>query len=150
MEGRWLYPGMGETAMKIASRILLYALAASFTLALSGSAFAQAKTGELKLEPRVFESASGQKVDAEFGRLAVPENRSKPGSRLIQLAFVRFKSTATNPGPPIVYLAGGPGSSGIGAARGTRFPLPVIRYPLSVTCHPLPASRWFRTVTPSA
>jgi hypothetical protein len=25
------------------------------------------------------------------------------------LAFVRFKSTAKTPGPPIVYLAGGPG-----------------------------------------
>jgi pimeloyl-ACP methyl ester carboxylesterase len=42
---------------------------------------------------------------------------------LIELAFVRFKSTAKNPGPPIVYLAGGSGGSGIGAARGSRFPL---------------------------
>ena len=36
---------------------------------------------------------------------------------------MRFKSTAKTPGPPIVYLAGGPGGSGIGAAVGSRFPL---------------------------
>jgi len=55
--------------------------------------------------------------------LLVPENRSNPESNLIELAFVRFKSTSKNPGPPIVYLAGGPGGSGIGAATGSRFPL---------------------------
>jgi len=84
---------------------------------------AQQKVGDLKLTPRVFESASGQKVDVEFGELTVPENRQKADSRLIQLAFVRFKSTSKNPASPIVYLAGGPGGSGIAAARGTRFPL---------------------------
>lgn len=92
-------------------------------LCLKATAFAQQKAGELKLTPRVFESASGQKVDVEFGELSVPENRQKPNSRLIQLAFVRFKSTSPNPASPIVYLAGGPGGSGLGAARGTRFPL---------------------------
>ena len=90
--------------------------------ALTGTVLAQ-KAGDLKISPRVFESASGQKVDAEFGELTVPENRQKPGSRLIQIAFVRFKTTAANPSSPIVYLAGGPGGSGIGAARGSRFPL---------------------------
>ncbi len=81
------------------------------------------KAGDLKIEPYVFESASKEKVDAELGRILVPENRQKADSRLIELAFVRFKSTSKNPGPPIVYLAGGPGGSGISAARGTRFPL---------------------------
>ena len=85
-------------------------------------ALAQQKPA-LKLTPRVFESASGQKVDAEFGELSVPENRQKPNSKFIQLAFVRFKSTSQKPASPIVYLAGGPGGSGIGAARGSRFPL---------------------------
>ena len=36
---------------------------------------------------------------------------------------MRFRSTSPNPGAPIVYLAGGPGGAGTGAARGTRFPL---------------------------
>src|SRR5947207_14089952 len=42
---------------------------------------------------------------------------------MIELVFLRFKSTAKTPGPPIVYLAGGPGGSGIGTARGSRFRL---------------------------
>jgi hypothetical protein len=58
----------------------------------------QQKAGELKITPRVFESASAQKVDVEFGELTVPENRQKANSRLIQLAFVRFKSTSKVPG----------------------------------------------------
>lgn len=93
------------------------------SLSLSTGALAQEKAGDLKISPRLFESARGEKVDAEFGELTVPENRQQAGSRLIQLAFVRFKSTSASPAAPIVYLAGGPGGSGIAAARGTRFPL---------------------------
>src|SRR5262245_58497115 len=98
------------------------------SLLFTGSMFIEvkaqsAKPGDLKLEPYVFEAANQQKVDAELGHLLVPENRRNPKSRLIELVFVRFKSTAQTPGPPIVYLAGGPGGSGIAAARGSRFPL---------------------------
>src|SRR5215216_5745021 len=84
---------------------------------------AQQKAGTLKIKPYTFENDKKEKVDAEFGTLLVSENRSDSQSNLIELAFVRFKSTAKNPGPPIVYLAGGPGGSAIGAARGSRFPL---------------------------
>ncbi len=96
-----------------------------FSLLFSGLAIPATaqKAGDLKIEPYVFESASREKVDAERGRLWVPENRRNPKSRLIELAFVRFKSTSPNPASPIVYLAGGPGGSGIAAARGTRFPV---------------------------
>ncbi len=90
---------------------------------LSINALAQQKAGDLNIRPGVFEAVSGAKVDAEFGELNVLENRQMVDSRLIQLAFVRFKSTSKNPSSPIVYLAGGPGGSGIAAARGTRFPL---------------------------
>jgi pimeloyl-ACP methyl ester carboxylesterase len=78
---------------------------------------------ELQLRPYTFVSTRKDTVAAEWGTLRVPENRSKPGSRTIELAFVRFRSTSDRPGPPIVYLAGGPGNSGIDAARGRRFPL---------------------------
>ena len=84
---------------------------------------AQPKAGTVKIKPYTFENDKKEKVDAEFGTLLVPENRSNPQSNLIELAFVRFKSTAKNPGPPIVYLAGGPGGSGIFTAKGSRFPL---------------------------
>jgi pimeloyl-ACP methyl ester carboxylesterase len=87
------------------------------------SVAAQRKAGDLTIKPYVFENEKGEKVDAELGVLVVPENRRDPQSNLIELAFVRFKSTSKNPGAPIVYLAGGPGGSGIGTATGSRFPL---------------------------
>lgn len=92
-------------------------------LIFAGPVAAQPKAGALKLKPYTFENSKNEKVESEFGTLLVPENRSDPQSNLIELAFVRFKSTAKNPGPPIVYLAGGPGGSGIGTATGSRFPL---------------------------
>lgn len=88
-----------------------------------GSSDVLAENGNLTIEPYVFENSKKEKVNAEFGRLKVPENRKKKNGKMIELAFVRFKSTSKNPGSPIVYLAGGPGGSGIGTARGTRFPL---------------------------
>ena len=92
-------------------------------LLLTTTVCAQPKAGTPKIKPYVFENDKKEKVDAEFGTLLVPESRSNPESNLIELAFVRFKSTAKNPGPPIVYLAGGPGGSGIFTAKGSRFPL---------------------------
>jgi pimeloyl-ACP methyl ester carboxylesterase len=93
------------------------------TLLLAGLNVYAQRAGELKLEPYIFEAANKEKVDAELGHLFVPENRRNPNSKLIELVFVRFKSTSPKPGPPIVYLAGGPGTSGIASARGARFPV---------------------------
>lgn len=77
----------------------------------------------LSIEPYTFRSNTGVEVPAELGAFQVPEQRSNPNSRRITVRFVRFRSTAVNPGPPIVYLAGGPGGSGIGTAAGPRFPV---------------------------
>lgn len=104
-------------------KIILEVMTLTFLLTcLATDALAQQKAGDLKINSRVFE-ARGEKVDVEFGELSVPENRQKADSRLIQIAFIRFKSTSKTPAAPIVYLAGGPSGSGIAAARGTRFPL---------------------------
>jgi pimeloyl-ACP methyl ester carboxylesterase len=103
----------------VRARVLSLALFALF----AAPAPAQRKAGDLTVKPYVFESAKGEKIDAEFGTLVVPENRRDPQRNLIELAFVRFKSTSKTPGAPIVYLAGGPGGSGIGTATGSRFPL---------------------------
>jgi len=81
------------------------------------------QTPEITFEPYQFEAPDGNQIDAELGKFKVPENRSNPNSRNIELQFVRFKSTSKNPGSPIVYLAGGPGGSGVATARGRRFPL---------------------------
>ncbi len=98
--------------------ILLFAVAHVVTVA------AQApRPNTLSIEPHIFESSKGEKVDAELGRLRVPENRSSRNGRTVELAFVRFKKTGGGEGVPTIYLAGGPGGSGIAAAGGSRFPL---------------------------
>lgn len=82
---------------------------------------AASEPAKLTIEPYVFQTPDGSKLDTELGRLVVPENRTKIHSRSIELVFMRFKSAAERPGPPIVYLAGGPGGSGINLARSARF-----------------------------
>lgn len=68
------------------------------------------------LATRTFD-VGGLEVRAELCRLFVPESRSDPGSRLIELAFGRLHSPAEKPRAPLVYLAGGPGGSATGIAR---------------------------------
>ena len=51
-------------------------------------------------------------VQAALGRLKVRENRASDSPRQIELAFVRIPTTSNRPGPPIVWLSGGPGASG--------------------------------------
>jgi hypothetical protein len=60
-------------------------------------------------------------LTAEEGRLRVPVRHAGPSADSIEIHFVRFKSTSENPGPPIVYLAGGPGGSGTLSSAGDRF-----------------------------
>lgn len=81
------------------------------------------KAGDLSWKPYLLETATGEKVEAELGTLVVPESRKRPDGRLLELSFVRLKSLSSHPGPPIVYLAGGPGGSGIDALRGPRHPI---------------------------
>lgn len=76
----------------------------------------------LKFRPYRFVSAEGEVVPAELGYLRVPENRSREGSRTIELAVLRFRGVTHHPGDPLVYLVGGPGSSAIESAGGPRFP----------------------------
>ncbi|MGH7477755.1 MAG: alpha/beta fold hydrolase [Longimicrobiales bacterium] len=46
------------------------------------------------------------------GVLHVPENRAKPGSRMLDLPFSILKASAANPQPdPVLVLVGGPGGS---------------------------------------
>lgn len=82
-----------------------------------------AQNSNLILEPYEFVSKSGVTIQAELGKFSVPESRNVQSSRLIDLYFVRFKSTNPNPGNPIVYLSGGPGGQGIATAKGPRFEL---------------------------
>ena len=73
--------------------------------------------------PFRFTGWGGQEVEAVRGYFDVQEDRRDPRSRWIRLGYVKFPSTSARPGPPIVYLAGGPGGSGVRTAAGPRFPL---------------------------
>jgi pimeloyl-ACP methyl ester carboxylesterase len=76
--------------------------------------------GDLWFEP-IKTEVGGKTVEGELGRLIVKENRRNPKSNLIELAFVRLKSTAERPGYPVIYLDGGPGSSAINLARAPQY-----------------------------
>ena len=90
--------------------------AAGIAAVIAQEASAERKEGDLRWEPYKF-AVDGKTIEGELGRLTVRENREKPNSRLIEVAFVRLKSTAEKPGFPVIYLDGGPGSSPLGLAR---------------------------------
>ncbi len=73
--------------------------------------------------PIDFETRDGKTVAAIEGVFTAPENHDVKSGKTISLRYVRFPATGDKQGPPIVYLAGGPGGSGIGTAKGPRFPL---------------------------
>jgi pimeloyl-ACP methyl ester carboxylesterase len=108
----------GRCGAVLAMMIHRRAVLAAAGLALPGIALAQAEPGLFR-----FKGWRGHETDAERGFFEVPEDRRDPGSRRIRLSYVRFPSTASRPGPPIVYLAGGPGGTATGTATGPRFPI---------------------------
>lgn len=62
-----------------------------------------------------------EQVEVDLGEFQVPEFHARAGSRRMTLHYLRLPSRSATPGPPIVYLAGGPGVSGIAAAGGPRW-----------------------------
>ena len=72
----------------------------------------------LGLDDFIFRPNVGPEMPAQFGRFWLP---SDDGVSTQSLAFVRLPAATDQPGPPIFFLAGGPGSSGIEAGRGRRF-----------------------------
>ena len=77
----------------------------------------------ITIAPYEFKAGNGTVVEVERGTFEVPRHHAEPDGATFPLHFVRFPSINPNPGSPIVYLAGGPGGSGIDAAEGPRFEL---------------------------
>lgn len=114
-----------------ATRIVAATALASLVILLAACrepATPPASRSALTLVPHVFAFADGRAEAAESGRLTVPENREAANSRTIDIAFVRFRSTSKNPGPPIFLLEGGPGLSSLDNTRNVMYPLlPILR-----------------------
>lgn len=78
----------------------------------------------LQFEPYVFETSRHGHIDAEVAFIEVPRRHDDPDGPSIRLRVVRLASLdPESTAKPVVYLAGGPGGSGVGTARGARWPV---------------------------
>ena len=84
-------------------------LAIGIAISLPSVSLLAQQVRRLDLEERSI-SAGSVTYRVQTGRLHVPENRSNPDSRTINVAFARLRSTSEDPRPPLVFLAGGPGN----------------------------------------
>ena len=81
------------------------------------SATAPPDSSRLVFAPYAVKGLDGVDRPAELGRLTVPEQHAHPAGKQIAIVFLRFRSPSTSPGPPIVFLPGGPGYPGTLLAR---------------------------------
>ncbi|MEM1176623.1 MAG: alpha/beta hydrolase [Pseudomonadota bacterium] len=58
-----------------------------------------------------FDLDDGSTLNGEFATLEVAENRNRPDSRSISIAYLRIKGDVDSAAPPMFLLAGGPGGS---------------------------------------
>lgn len=78
----------------------------------------------LVFEPYALETQGHGTIAAEAAYLEVPRRHADPQGPRMRLRVVRLPATGGNGRrAPVVYLAGGPGGSGIGTARGPRWPV---------------------------
>jgi pimeloyl-ACP methyl ester carboxylesterase len=70
------------------------------------------EAGTVVVENETFETDFGN-YPAEYGTIVVPENRRKPGSRVLKLYFIRIHAKRPAQKEPIFYLSGGPGASNL-------------------------------------
>lgn len=70
---------------------------------------------EVRWEPFVGRAHDGSELEGRLGRLRVPERHADPNGPTIEIAFVVYETENPDPGPPFVYLVGGPGGPGIDA-----------------------------------
>ena len=78
----------------------------------------------LEFAPYAFETERHGTIDAQVAFLDVPRRRDEPDGPRMQLRVVRLPATGgDDSASPAVYLAGGPGGSGVGTARGPRWPV---------------------------
>lgn len=101
------------------SRWGVMALAAAMGLLAASTVQAQG----IAWSPYTYELKSGTKIAAELGELQTPLHHDRDGSKTTTLHFVKIPGLRPSASAPIIYLAGGPGGSGIEAGRGDRWTL---------------------------
>ena len=77
---------------------------------------AAARNDQSRAAPYTLRTAKGAEA-VTLHRVEVPEHRGRPGGARITLAVARWPAIGAATRPPVVYLAGGPGQSGISAAQ---------------------------------
>jgi len=89
------------------------------------SALAQNETRrpDLLFEPFTLATRANGEIAAELGTLRVPRRHTHTAGPSLTLRFVRLKAVVPSGAAPVIYLAGGPGGSGVDAARGVRWPI---------------------------
>lgn len=97
-------------------------LACALLMIVSPSAAAGEST--LQFSPYEFETEHHGSIDAQVAYFDVPTRHDDRNGSRMRLRVVRLPALAgASQRPPIVYLAGGPGGSGVGTARGRRWPV---------------------------
>lgn len=92
-----------------------WGIAAALVLAIAAAVAApvSGEPSDLELVHKTLKTAKGIVIEADAGRLRVPERRGTTGGRTIAIGFLRLKSRAASPRAPLFYLEGGPGSRAV-------------------------------------
>ena len=75
------------------------------------------KVQSLEWTPITFTTDAGEVTDAERAVISVPERHANPSGPQIKIPLIRFRSKSAKPASPLIFLSGGPGSSGLNAAK---------------------------------
>lgn len=93
-------------------------------LAVAVPALASDVQAPLAFAPYAFETERHGTIAAEVAFLEVPRRHGEPDGPSMRLRVVRLPATGGDGRTaPVVYLAGGPGGSAVGTARGPRWPV---------------------------
>jgi pimeloyl-ACP methyl ester carboxylesterase len=77
---------------------------------------------ELQWGASMLTSNAGELIAADTTSISLPERTDRPAGARVRLPVMRLRSSSATPGAPLVFVAGGPGESGLVTARGELFP----------------------------
>jgi pimeloyl-ACP methyl ester carboxylesterase len=76
----------------------------------------------LDWKPATLTSTAGERVGVDTARLVVRERWDRTDEHTVSLPVLRLRGTRATRSAPVIYLAGGPGISGLATARGEILP----------------------------